>query len=292
MNGSPWAFHPHPVAWVVIVAAGTTWWWAVKRLGPRSGTAGPPATGGRIALFLTGLVALAAATTWPLADLSRHWLLLAHVTQNLILFLVAPPLLMLGLPPWLMEAATRPAPVDRALNGFSHPVISTLIFNVVVICCLLPPVVHAEDHFEVVYGALVLAMLGAGVIMWLPALRLLPGARHMSVGARVGYLFVQSILPNFPALILIFAGHVLYGDFVSAPRQVGLSPLLDQQLAGVAAKVFGITILWCTAGLILARAQSAEESGQDPDPLTWGDVERELQRLERRSGRHSAGSGG
>ncbi|MGH9300834.1 MAG: cytochrome c oxidase assembly protein [Acidimicrobiales bacterium] len=281
MRGGPWTFHLHVWAWLLIASAGIGYVAVLRQLGPRHNPTGPSVAPRKIASFCAGLVTLAIALTWPTADLSLHWLLVARLFQNVLLFLVAPPLLLLGLPNRLVDMATRPRLVDATLTRITHPALATLIFNCVVIASLIPPVVHAESHWTVAYALAGAVMLGAGTIMWLPVLRLVPGARHMGVAARVGYLFVQSILPNFPALILIFAGHVMYTDFTSAPMALGISARLDQQLAGVAAKVLGITILWCTAGAILMRAQSAEERGEDPDPLTWSDVERELERLDR-----------
>ena len=119
--------------------------------------------------------------------------------------------------------------------------------------------------------------------MWIPALRTIPGEHFLSTGGRAGYLMIQAILPTFPALVFIFAQHPLYTAYAHAPTTLGLSPLLDQQMAGALAKVAGLGILLGAAGFFLLRWHQAEEEGADPDPLLWDDVERELRRLERRS---------
>jgi cytochrome c oxidase assembly factor CtaG len=121
--------------------------------------------------------------------------------------------------------------------------------------------------------------------MWMPALRTIPGERYLSTGGRAGYLMIQAILPSFPALVFIFAQRPLYAAYAQAPTTLGLAPLLDQQAAGALAKVAGLGILLGAAGFFLFRWHQAEETGSDPDPLLWDDVERELRRLERRSRR-------
>jgi hypothetical protein len=65
----------------------------------------------------------------------------------------------------------------------------------------------------------------------------------------------------------------------------GLSPLLDQQLAGFLAKLGTIAVLWTVAFVIMTRAQTAETAGRDTEPLMWSDVEREIERAERRQRR-------
>ena len=64
-----------------------------------------------------------------------------------------------------------------------------------------------------------------------------------------------------------------------------MSPLLDQELAGFLAKLSTIAVLWTVAFVIMTRAQAAETAGEDSEPLVWSDVEREIQRAERRDRR-------
>lgn len=253
----------------------------------RPGPPGLRAARTELGCFGAGVAVLALAVTWPVADLARHWLLLAHLTQQVLLLLVIPPLLLLGLPRWLITAATQPPPVDALLRRLTNPVVASVVFTAAAVVALLPPVVDAEAASGWVTGGVLVGLGIAGTVMWLPVLRVLPGHRHLSTVGRSGYLFVQSLLPNFPALVLIFSKHSLYPAFAHAAH-LGLSPVADQQLAGVAAKVLGIVILWGAAGAILIKAQQAEEAGLDPDPLTWDDVEVELRRLERRPRRTDA----
>ena len=60
-----------------------------------------------------------------------------------------------------------------------------------------------------------------------------------------------------------------------------MSPLLDQQLAGFVAKLSTIAVLWSVAFVIMTRAESADDAGRD-EPLMWSDVEREIERADRR----------
>jgi cytochrome c oxidase assembly factor CtaG len=112
----------------------------------------------------------------------------------------------------------------------------------------------------------------------------LPGARHLSSLGRGAYLIVQSIVPSFLSIVWIFARHSLYPPYAHTGTVAGLSPLLDQQLAGFVAKLGTIAVLWTVAFVIMTRAPD-DVAGQD-EPLMWSDVEREIERADRRDRRH------
>ena len=82
----------------------------------------------------------------------------------------------------------------------------------------------------------------------------LPGAPRLSPLGRGGYLIVQSIVPSFLSIVWIFARHSLYPAYSHPGKVVGMSPLLDQQLAGFVAKLGTIAVLWSVAFVIMTRA--------------------------------------
>jgi hypothetical protein len=64
-----------------------------------------------------------------------------------------------------------------------------------------------------------------------------------------------------------------------------MSPVLDQQLAGFLAKLSTIAVLWTVAFTLLTRSQVTTGTDDDPEPLIWSDVEREIERADRRDQR-------
>src|SRR3954469_750980 len=121
--------------------------------------------------FVGGLVTLLAALTWPLADLAERWSVAAHFGSHLLLALVAPALLVLGIPDRLAAAATAPLGVDRFLHGLTHPFTAPLIFHAAVLGASIPPVMNASVRSAPVHAAVHLSLLAAGTVMWLTALR-------------------------------------------------------------------------------------------------------------------------
>ena len=273
----PLDWHLHLIWLLAFPALVAAYFWATRR-------EGTGATTRQSLLFLLGVVVLILAVTWPLGDLAAHWLLMALVVQRLLLMLAVPPLLVLGLPRPLIARLTRPAPVDAVLRVVVRPFPAVVIVTIVAVGTLTTGAVSLAARSDVARVILELAVLAAGFVLWAPVLTELPGATRLSSLGRGGYLIVQSIVPSFLSIVWIFARHSLYPSFTHGGKVAGMTPLLDQQLAGFLAKLSTIAVLWTVAFVIMTRAQS-EAGEEEADPLLWTDVERELERADRRQRR-------
>lgn len=274
----PFGWHFHLFWLLALVALVAAYWWATHQ--PGCG-----ATGRQKVLFLAGVVLLVGAVTWPLGDLAAHWLLVALVLQRLLLTLAVPPLLVLGTPRPVIARLTRPSAVDAVLRVVVRPLPAVAIVTIVAVGTLTTGAVSLAAHSDAARVVIELVVLASGFVLWAPVLTELPGAPRLSALGRGGYLIVQSIVPSFLSIVWIFARHSLYPTFSHAGTVAGMTPLLDQQLAGFLAKLSTIAVLWTVAFVIMTRAQSAEDTGQDAEPLMWSDVEREIERADRRQRR-------
>jgi putative membrane protein len=274
--GRPLDWHLH-LAWLLVLPALVgVYGWATRRPGCAASL--------RQRLFFAGGTAvLVASVTWPLGDLAAHWLLLALVLQRLLLTLVVPPLLVLGTPRPLIARLTRPAGVDAVLRVVTRPVPAVLLVTVVAVATLTTGAVSLAARSDLARVLLELVVLASGFVLWAPVLTELPGTTHLSALGRGGYLIVQSVVPSFLSIVWIFARHSLYPNFTHSRRVLGLSPLLDQQLAGFLAKLSTIAVLWTVAFVVMTRP---ERAGAEAEPLLWSDVEREIERANRRERRH------
>ncbi|HVX20235.1 MAG TPA: cytochrome c oxidase assembly protein [Acidimicrobiales bacterium] len=280
-SGSPWSFHPHPVAWALVVAVVVGYAVAVRRPGWAAGRR-------QVWAFAGGAATLLVAASWPLADLAAHWLLVALVLQRLLLMVAAPALFLLGLPQPVVVAATRPAPVDAAVRVLSRPPVAVVVVTAVAVGTLTTGAVDAQSSSVAARAGLDLLVLASGFVLWLPVLLRLPGTPRPSALGRGGYLIAQSIVPSFLAVVWIFAHHPLYPTYGTHGRVLGLAPVADQQIAGFVAKLGTIAALWTVAFVVITRSQ---QSGPAPEeePLTWADVERQLERVARHERRHGGG---
>jgi len=234
--------------------------------------------------FIGALLVVLGALTWPLADVAASHSLAALVLQRLLLLLAAPPLALMGLPDQAIARLTRPAALDAVIERMSRPVVAVGFVTIIAVGTLTTGAVDAQASSWAARGAFDLVLLFAGLVLWLPVLGRVPGIDRPSALGRGGYLIVQSIVPSFLAVVWIFARHPLYPAYARADGIAGLSPLVDQQIAGFAAKLGTILVLWTVAFVIINRSERREEP--ESDPLTWADVERRLERAERRARRN------
>ena len=88
-----------------------------------------PREGWRPLVFTLGLLFVWAAIDWPIGALGSGYLLSVHEVQYLFLGLIAPPLLLLGVP----AASTLAPPADRGwgrlLRRLAHPLPALVAYN-------------------------------------------------------------------------------------------------------------------------------------------------------------------
>jgi cytochrome c oxidase assembly factor CtaG len=238
-------------------------------------------------LFALGVAVLLVALTWPVGDLAAHWSLMVLVVQRLLLMLAVPPLLVAGSPEALLIRLTRPAAADALLRVAVIPVPAIAFVTAVSIGTLTTGAVNLGARSAIGRAALDLLVLGAGFVLWAPVLTRLPGAPRLSALGRGGYLIVQSIVPSFLSVVWIFAKRSLYPAYAHRGTLVGMSPILDQQVAGFLAKLTTIAVLWTVAFVIMNRGQVLGGTEDDIGTLTWSDVEREIERADRRDRRQA-----
>lgn len=274
----PLAFSLHPGAWAAVLASTAGYALVIRTTTYR-------VTRRQAWFFVGAMAVLVAALTWPVANLAAHRLLVALVLQRLVLMLAFPPLLMAGLPRTFVAAVTSPPFVDAIARRCTRPVAAVAIVTVIAVGTLTVPAVQAQTSSAFARGGFDLLLAFAGIVLWSPVLHPLPGTEHMSALGRAGYLVVQSILPSFLSIVWIFARHPLYPAYAHGHSFFGLSPLVDQELSGFVAKLGTIFVLWAVAFVIVNRSEQTADAGGDADPLTWVDVERQLERVARRERR-------
>jgi putative membrane protein len=199
-----------------------------------------PSTAQR-AYFHGALVLIFLSLNGWLHDLSDYYLFSAHMVQHLLLTLVAPPLLIMGTPGWML----RPALGWRVIGPIARWITTAprcfLIFNVVLAVWHLPPVYGLAMQHHNVHIVQHLCFMIAATLMWWPILSPMPELPRLSYPLQMLYLFLMSIPMSIIAICIGYADHILYPAYSSAPRIWGITPLQDQLL--------GALIMWVPGGL-------------------------------------------
>jgi putative membrane protein len=81
-------------------------------------------------------------------------------------------------------------------------------------------------------------------MMWWPVISPLPELPQLSPFMKMGYLFLQSLVPTIPASFLTLGDNALYPIYETLPRVWGLSAHSDQVIAGLIMKLGGGLLLW------------------------------------------------
>ncbi|MDP9069555.1 MAG: cytochrome c oxidase assembly protein [Actinomycetota bacterium] len=282
VSGLGW--HAHPDVWLLVVLLSFGYIAALRSWGPQRAPLGEPvATRKQKRFFFAGIVMLWLGADWPMHELSEDYLFSAHMVQHTLFSLVAPPLLVLGMPKWLLRSLIGGPKVMKVARVVTRPMFGLLLFNGVIVVTHWPWLVDLSLRSELVHFSLHSVLFSSAVLMWWPVVDRLPELSRLSPPGKMLYLFLQSIIPTVPASFLTFANTPIYEFYATVPRLWGIDVITDQQSAGLIMKIGGGLLLWLVITYLFFRWNAAEER-QEVDEVSWDDFERGLQTWELRQG--------
>jgi putative membrane protein len=281
---SPTTWHLHLEAIVPLVLIEGVYLFLLARMHERSPEE-RPVSENAVLLFTLGILVIYVCVGTPLDDLADHYWLSAHMLQHLVLSMIAPPLLLLGIPGWMLRPLLLRPGVYPIAYVLTRPFVAFALFNLTLVFVHLPGAMALElAHEHTVHLAAHSLLITTGMLMWWPVLGSLPELPRLSHGLQLIYLFVQSFVPTVLSAFIIFTGVVIYPAYATMPRVLGLSVLDDQRIGGLIMKLGGGAILWLAGTVIFfdwfAKEQRDEPLAPPPPPdLVWDDVEGELVRM-------------
>lgn len=216
----------------------------------------------RLVSFLAGLAVIYVALASPL-DAFAGWLLIVHMSQHLLLTMVAPPLLLLGspmlpllsgLPRGVAREGLAPFLTSSALHRFGrflvHPFFSGPLFILSNLSWHTPalyelalgsPSWHQTEHF---------CFLITAILFWWPVIQPWPSRPALPRWAMIPYLLAADLQNTALAAFLSFYEGVFYPTYAAAPRISGLSALEDQAGAGALMWVPGSVVFLIPVAVI------------------------------------------
>lgn len=217
---SPYAWQADVDTTVVIPALSLLYLFAVGQCGASR----------REIICFAGSMALLAVAFWtPLHHLGLHYLLTAHLLQNVLLAEWAPLLAVLGISGAMAHALAR----SRLWRLLVHPAVALPLWLVDYYTWHVPPVYDAALHHQAWLIHIEHACyFGTGLLFWWPLLQSTP--RRLASGPRAIYAFAAFVLASPLGLLLALLPKPAYPFYVHVSRRIwGLSPLTDQEIAGV-----------------------------------------------------------
>lgn len=194
-------------------------------------------------------------------DLMGHIMFYAHMTQMAILYLVIPPMLIIGVPQWVWRSVLQQPIIKPAFKFFTNPLIALILFNGMFSLYHIPDVfdvIKVDMWLHAIYTSVLFLM---AIFMWWPLVNQLEDYQTLSGVKKVGYIFADGILLTPACALIIFADVPMYATFsdpsswmqalelcvpastlagldLSGPEMFNSMSLIhDQQLGGVLMKV-------------------------------------------------------
>ncbi|UFJ42583.1 cytochrome c oxidase assembly factor CtaG [Brevibacillus humidisoli] len=215
-------------------------------------TEASPVPLGKKLLFLSGLVFFYLGLGSPLS-LIGHFMFSVHMLQQAMLYLIMPPLLLLGTPNWLIGLVIRLPLLSKLVPVITHPVLTLVLFNGLFSLYHMPSIFDAVMQSFALTTFFRLALLFTAFLMWLPIIAPLPEFERLSDLRKMGYMFLNGVLLTPACALIIFAGVPLYDTYIKGtalfctpfyavplqgPKLLSvISTLDDQQLGGVMMKL-------------------------------------------------------
>ncbi|MBW3603500.1 MAG: cytochrome c oxidase assembly protein [Actinobacteria bacterium] len=256
---SSWSWDPLVLAAIVA----SCWWYhaGVHALW-RSAGHGGVVSRARAASFALAIVVIVVALVSP-SDAASDALFSVHMTQHVLLTLVAAPLLVVsaplqvmawGLPPTLRRAVGRwQGRVRRLLAQPALPGIGLAVFTAVFTLWHLPVLYDAAITNDTVHALEHATMLGSALAFWAPIVQ--PRRTHQGFGVLL--LFISMIASGILSALLVFAPTAWYTH--DDTLAWGLTRLQDQQAAGAVMWVLGGTIYVVAGAVAMMRWLHSDE---------------------------------
>ena len=212
--------------------------------------------------WYSGLIILWIFTDYPLHDIGEKYLFSVHSVEHLVLALVAPPLLLLGMHAEMKKLISIPIFIN-ILKITSKPVVAFFLFNIVMVGMHWTNVVNLMVTNSLFHFFVHSIMLLISLNMWVPVIGFNEEIKSLSQAGKIGYMFLQSLLPTIPASFLTFGTEPIYSAYLLRENIFNISTVNDQTLAGLVLKLGGGVIIWVTILIIWLNWFKEEKTFDD-----------------------------
>ncbi len=219
--------------------------------------------------FVASLTLLFLTLNGPLHDLSDFYLFSAHMVQHLILTLIVPPLMIFGVPGWMLRPLLRRPVLFAVGRRITTVAACFVLFNVVLAFWHLPPMYNLALASHPIHILQHLMFLSASVLMWWPLMSPLPDLPRAPYPAQMLYCFLMVIPMSIISIYIAMADTLLYPAYATAPRLWGISPMYDQQYGGLIMWIPGGVFFYAVMTVVFFKWSNRGEDDQASAQVGW-----------------------
>lgn len=204
----------------------------------------------------------------PLDVTGQRYLFSVHMGQHLLLAMVAPPLLIRGIPEQTVDRllGSAFAPVLRALV---QPVLAVTAYFLILVLWHVPALLNYSLSHAGVYLLQHLSFLAVGLIFWWAVVVHREGERwNLSPLGEVAYLTCGALPSVVVGLTLALLPRAIYTAYLHRSAALGVSAVGDQHLGGLLMFAFDNLLMVGVAAYYFWRLFPADEADEQRDAIT------------------------
>ena len=227
----------------------------------------------RAVLFAAAVTLGTLALVSPLDAVGEEYLLSAHMLEHVIIGDLAVamaivalrgPLTFFFLPGFVLVPLARLRPLRAFLRFLLNPYVAFAVWAAVLAGWHYPPAYDYVLENQLAHDLQHITFVLAGVLVWIQLVDPARRGELRRVG-RVALAFALFACGQILSDVLIFSSEPLYPAYAAQDERLfGISPLLDQQLAGVVMMVEQTLTLGACIVLLLVGAHRAAPRGAEP----------------------------
>jgi putative membrane protein len=227
--------------------------------------------------FFSGLVAIFLALQSPIDPLADH-LFSIHQVQHMLLRMIAPILILLGLPltpilrgmpPWMLQGVVRPivrsTTVRAVYHILTHPALVILLFMGTLFLWQTPSLHNLALRNNEVHEVMHFSMLLTGLRFWWLFIDPRPGRARLHYGLRMLFLGLVVIPNTVLGAAITFNSSLIYQAYAEVEQPFSLPLMTDQQLGGLLLWVLGDMMSIVAAGILMVMWYQHEEAQDQLD---------------------------
>lgn len=162
-------------------------------------------------MFFSGLFFLYLAQGGPISLLG-HIMFSFHMLSMALSYLVAPPLIMMGLPDWLWKAWLKINPFKK-LSFLAKPIVAAVLFNGLFSFYHIPAI---HDYVMLnfnVHRLYYLVLFVTAILMWWTLIDPVKKAESFTGLKKMGFIFLNMVLLTPACGLIIFATEPMYATY-------------------------------------------------------------------------------
>jgi len=213
----------------------------------------------RLGAFLAGWGVMVLALVSPL-DAAAHRLLALHMLQHVLLTTIGPPLVLLGLSPGMLRPLLGGVRAGGAARLVTSPAFAGTLFIANMWLWHVPWFYGAALDTLSVHVVMHVAFMATGLLFWWPVVRPLPELARTSEVVLILYLIAVGLPMGLISLLFFASGSPVYDYYDTGERLWGVSPLIDQQIAGLVMGALGEAAAFVAVTVLFFRFLDREEA--------------------------------